>query len=442
MAAIFRLSSLAALTAAALAPLFVFLTGQTPEAKLWLALFMAVLIFIRHHENIRRLLKGEEPRIGGRSSGPAPRQSHSVSRADPAERLAWLRLARTESVGPVAFQPLIGRYRLGRGGRWRRCPTWPGAPAARAAAHLLAGRRPTPRLDAGEAMGAQLLCALRGRLPGGADGDRSAAAGDLGAGRRRRCCSGRAVAIVGARVASAAGCRFARGLAGELGAAGLVDRLGPGPRRRRAPPTRARCRPARSRCWAAASATSIRPRTRRSTGQIAERGCIVSESAPRRRAQAKDFPRRNRLISGPVAGRGGGRGRAEVRLADHRAAGRRTGPRGAGGAGLAARSPGPRLQRPDPPGRGGLRRRRGRAARHRDARAASAPRPPRPCAGDRTRPRRSCSSASSTCSRRRRSTSTSSPASSARRPARCSPRWSSCRWPAGPSCRGGMAARA
>src|SRR6185312_11627709 len=33
-------------------------------------------------------------------------------------------------------------------------------------------------------------------------------------------------------------------------------------------------------------------------GAIAERGCIVSESEPRRRAQAKDFPRRNRLISG------------------------------------------------------------------------------------------------------------------------------------------------
>ena len=67
VAAIFRLSSLAALAAAALAPLYVFLFGQTPEAKLWLAAFMAVLIFIRHHENIRRLLKGEEPRIGART---------------------------------------------------------------------------------------------------------------------------------------------------------------------------------------------------------------------------------------------------------------------------------------------------------------------------------------------------------------------------------------
>ena len=58
-----RLSSLAALTAAALSPLFVFTTDQTPIAKLYLAVAMAALIFVRHHANIRRLLKGEEPRI-------------------------------------------------------------------------------------------------------------------------------------------------------------------------------------------------------------------------------------------------------------------------------------------------------------------------------------------------------------------------------------------
>jgi glycerol-3-phosphate acyltransferase PlsY len=66
VAAIFRLSSLAGLATAALAPLYVFLTGQTPEAKLWLAAFMAVLIFVRHRENIGRLLKGAEPRIGAK----------------------------------------------------------------------------------------------------------------------------------------------------------------------------------------------------------------------------------------------------------------------------------------------------------------------------------------------------------------------------------------
>ncbi|HEX3917067.1 MAG TPA: glycerol-3-phosphate 1-O-acyltransferase PlsY [Caulobacteraceae bacterium] len=71
MAYLLRYSSLAALTAVALTPLYVFLFNQTPEAKLWLAVFMAVLVFIRHHDNIRRLLKGEEPRIGDRSNPAA-----------------------------------------------------------------------------------------------------------------------------------------------------------------------------------------------------------------------------------------------------------------------------------------------------------------------------------------------------------------------------------
>ena len=63
MAALFRISSLAALTAAVLAAPFALATDQ-PYPMLGLALFMAVLIFIRHRENIARLLKGQEPRIG------------------------------------------------------------------------------------------------------------------------------------------------------------------------------------------------------------------------------------------------------------------------------------------------------------------------------------------------------------------------------------------
>ena len=63
VAALLRISSLAALVAAALAAPFALATDQ--EAPyLALCLFMAVLIFIRHHENIGRLLKGQEPRIG------------------------------------------------------------------------------------------------------------------------------------------------------------------------------------------------------------------------------------------------------------------------------------------------------------------------------------------------------------------------------------------
>ena len=63
MAALFRVSSLAGLTAAALSPLFAFATDQ-PRPILYLTLFMAVLIFIRHRANIGRLLSGTEPRIG------------------------------------------------------------------------------------------------------------------------------------------------------------------------------------------------------------------------------------------------------------------------------------------------------------------------------------------------------------------------------------------
>jgi glycerol-3-phosphate acyltransferase PlsY len=70
MAAVFRFSSLSSLTAAALAPLIAFL-AHAGYPVIALALFMAVLIYIRHHANIGRLIKGQEPRIGG-GGGSAP----------------------------------------------------------------------------------------------------------------------------------------------------------------------------------------------------------------------------------------------------------------------------------------------------------------------------------------------------------------------------------
>lgn len=60
---LFRMSSLAALVAAAAAPAVALAMGRPIMAAL--ALFMAMLIYVRHAPNIRRLLKGEEPRIGG-----------------------------------------------------------------------------------------------------------------------------------------------------------------------------------------------------------------------------------------------------------------------------------------------------------------------------------------------------------------------------------------
>jgi len=70
VAFLFRISSLAALVAVALGPAIALLLGRPPAIAL-LALFMALLVFVRHADNIRRLLKGQEPRIGAKTSPDA-----------------------------------------------------------------------------------------------------------------------------------------------------------------------------------------------------------------------------------------------------------------------------------------------------------------------------------------------------------------------------------
>jgi acyl phosphate:glycerol-3-phosphate acyltransferase len=62
MAAVTRTSSLAALVSFALAPVLAAILADQTIIKL--ALLIAVLVFARHHANIRRLLAGTEPRIG------------------------------------------------------------------------------------------------------------------------------------------------------------------------------------------------------------------------------------------------------------------------------------------------------------------------------------------------------------------------------------------
>ena len=62
VAAIFRISSLAALTASLLTPVALFLTGRHATALLFVLL--TVLSWVRHADNIRRLAAGTESRIG------------------------------------------------------------------------------------------------------------------------------------------------------------------------------------------------------------------------------------------------------------------------------------------------------------------------------------------------------------------------------------------
>ncbi|HEX3431441.1 MAG TPA: glycerol-3-phosphate 1-O-acyltransferase PlsY [Rhizomicrobium sp.] len=67
-AAVSRVSSLSALVAAALTPIYMMLYGAPLQAML--ALILAVFIFGLHRENIRRLMTGREPRIGAHRSAP------------------------------------------------------------------------------------------------------------------------------------------------------------------------------------------------------------------------------------------------------------------------------------------------------------------------------------------------------------------------------------
>jgi glycerol-3-phosphate acyltransferase PlsY len=69
VAAVARQSSLASLAAFASAPVAALILEEFGLVKL--AFTIAVLVFVRHQANIRRLLAGTEPRIGGGKTGRA-----------------------------------------------------------------------------------------------------------------------------------------------------------------------------------------------------------------------------------------------------------------------------------------------------------------------------------------------------------------------------------
>ena len=60
-----RISSLAGLAAAGFIPIIAFVMGNIPEAMM--AAVMAIIIYIRHRENIGRIIKGTESKIGKKS---------------------------------------------------------------------------------------------------------------------------------------------------------------------------------------------------------------------------------------------------------------------------------------------------------------------------------------------------------------------------------------
>jgi DNA processing protein len=211
-----------------------------------------------------------------------------------AERFARLRLARTDRVGPVAFSQLLQRF----GSAVRAVEALPDLVrrSGRDGYALPAVARVEAELAAGERVGARLI------LLGDADYPDLLAAvdppppllwtrGDIAL-LSRPC-----IGVVGARIASAGGQRIARGLAQQLGQAGHVVVSG-----------LARGIDAAAHLGALPTGTiavlgggvdDIYPSENADLyRQIVEQGCIVSESPVGARAQARDFPRRNRIISG------------------------------------------------------------------------------------------------------------------------------------------------
>lgn len=213
------------------------------------------------------------------------------------ERLARLRLARTRGIGPVSFRQLLQRF-------------------GSAEAALIAlpdlmqrgGTRATPfSLDAAQAEGAA-LAAHEGRHLIWGDADYPAllaamgdappvliVAGDTGLAMRR------CVAMVGARNASAAACRFARTLAAELGAAGftVVSGLARG---LDAAAHQGAMGHGTIGVIASGIDTAFPPENVDLQREIAKNHLLVSEYPCGTEPLARHFPHRNRIIAGLCEG--------------------------------------------------------------------------------------------------------------------------------------------
>ena len=210
------------------------------------------------------------------------------------ERIARLRLARTDKIGPVTFSQLLLRF----------------GSAAEAIERLpelvrRSGRSQynVPSLEAierelalGNAYGARLTVRGDPEYP-----ERLSAIDPpppvLWAKGRIELLKGETVAIVGARIASAAGMRFARSLAQDLGNSGYTVISGLA----RGIDTAAHTGSLQSGTVAVLGGgidDIYPPENADLHERIANEGCLVSESPMGARAQARDFPRRNRIISG------------------------------------------------------------------------------------------------------------------------------------------------
>ncbi len=209
------------------------------------------------------------------------------------ERRAWLRLARTPTIGPATFASLLARSgsaaaalaevpRLAsRGGGGVQIPSDADAEREIAATAKLGGRL----VASCEPDFPKALAALEAPPP------------LITALGRAELLSREAIAIVGARNASALGRKFAGQLAADLGAKGLVVVSGLA----RGIDTAAHegALEAGTVAVLAGGADNIYPpENAKLYARIREQGAIVSEMPLGQVPQARHFPRRNRIISG------------------------------------------------------------------------------------------------------------------------------------------------
>ncbi len=214
-----------------------------------------------------------------------------------AQRLDWLRLIRSESIGPKTFRVLINRY----GGASAALDALPGLAAQRGRPIRVATREECEKeLDAVAAFGARMIAVGESDYPPAlraidAPPPLISMRGEAPVLQRPM------VAIIGSRNASAAGLAFCERLTRDLGAAGFVVVSG-----------LARGIDARAHRSALGAGTvavlaggldKLYPAEHAELAEeILERGAWISEMPIGWEPRGRDFPRRNRLVSGLALG--------------------------------------------------------------------------------------------------------------------------------------------